>query len=35
TRNPQLTELTLFLTTVTISVLTCFDNSLEGNAVYA
>lgn len=35
TRNPQLTELTLTLTTVTVSILTSFDNSLEGNAVYA
>ncbi len=35
TCNPQLTELTFTLTTVTVSVLTSFDNSLEGNAVYA
>jgi hypothetical protein len=34
TCNPQ-TELTLTLTTVTVSILTSLDNSLEGNAVYA
>jgi hypothetical protein len=33
THNPQTTELTLALTTVTICVLTCLDNSLFGNPV--
>src|SRR5471030_141975 len=35
TRDPQLTELTFLLTTVTVSVLTSFDNSLECNTIYA
>src|SRR5476649_500257 len=34
TRNPQLTELTFLLTTVTVGVLACFDNRLEGNTVH-
>src|SRR6056300_1246904 len=34
TRNPQSTELTLTLTTVAVSVLTCFDDSLFGNSEY-
>src|SRR5690606_24161280 len=34
TRDPQLTELTLTLTTVTVSVLTGFDYGLFGNTEY-